>query len=349
MDTKEQHHTHGKIIHRVVKTAFNIYGATPAEKIPIDKPCIIAFGGERTNSAKTANHYASVLEALVHFYKIKDFNIYSAYYEFENDSWDRKPERIKAFISGRSKILNKIPDPNILNTQYINDLYNIVIRPRIIDQNGTRFLNEVALQNVRNVIFYTHCHGATVVRNFQNMMEKDMREHGYKPDEIRDIMGNILVIQHAPVAPLERSKFNTISFASANDTQMKFYNKFSEYISEHTEDLFPSYFSLGNIFAVYGFTHQLINEHQIVGLVPTHDQDMLTPDGTIIMAAERNAIINGINAARNHQSIPNVRDLIAPANNNDSVRPDFDELVQNGKMFIRIMRHNLRDQKSGER
>ena len=349
MDTKTKCETHGKIMQRVAKTPLNIYGTTPAETIPINKPSIIAFGGERTYSTKEANHYASVLEALVRFYKIKDIDIYSAYYEFENDSWDRKPEREKAFISARSKILNKIHDSPVLDTQYINDLYNIVIHPRIVDANGNRFSDDVAVQNVRNAIFYTHCHGATTVRTFQNIMARDMREHEYDPHAIREIMRNVLVIQHAPVAPLERSKFNTISFMSANDTQMNFYNKFSEYVSDHTEDLFPAYFSLGNFFAVYGFTHQLINEHQIVGLVPTHDQDMLTPDGAIIMASERNTIINGINAARNHKPIPDVRDLIVSVNDTDTVRPDFDELTKNGEMFMRIMRHNIHNPDINER
>lgn len=350
MDVKTQYKTHAHIMHRVAKTDDNIYGAKPVSNIPINKTCIIAFGGENTRTIKDANYYASMLNQLVEFYNLNVVDVYSVYYDFEDKSSDRKTERQNAFIAARAKILNK-QDVSIqpVDTQYINDLYKIIIRPRIADKNGVKLPDKEALQNMRNCIFYTHCHGAVPVYTFQRMMYQDMHQLGYDTRAIHNIMKNLLVIQHAPVAPLEKSKFNTISFMSANDTYMNFYDKFSAYLADNNADLLPSYFASNNLFAVYGFTYQLIDEHQITGLVPTKNQDMLTPDGAIIMAAERNTIINGINAAKHSAPVPAIRDLIAPANKSDTVRPDFKTLSENGEFFMRLMHHDLQSIKSKDR
>lgn len=347
MEQKTMYKTHGKIMHRVAKTNINVHGVRRVTHIPTNKPCILIFGGERTTKNKFANYYASMLERLINFYKLSGINIYSAIYDFESTYRDN--ERINAFVAARSKILNQGAKIQPVDTQYVNDLYNIIIRPRLVNKNGMKLRDAVALKNIRNVIIYTHCHGATPVRTFQNIMAADMKKLGYAPRTIRNIMKNVLVIQHAPVSPLEKSLFNTISFMSANDTRMYFFNKFSDYVSENDGDLAASYFSLGNCFVLNGFTYQYIDEHQITGLVPNENQDMLTPDGAIIMAAERNAIINGLRASQNGTPMPNIRELIAPVSPDDTVKPNFDVLSQNGEAFMNLMRHDLRKTKAKER
>ena len=308
---------------------------------------MIIFGGGKTSKIKIANGYASMFERLVKFYKLDNVHIYSADYDSISD--DRKQERKIAFIAARSRVLNKDVSIQPVDDQYIHDLYNIVIRPRIIDKNGKKYPDDIALHNVRNAIIFAHCHGPVPVRAFQDIMAPDMKSVGYSQPKIREIMKNLLVIQHAPMSPLEKSRFNTVSFMSANDPWMNFYNKFSEYVSQHDEELSASYFPLGNFFATNGFTHNYRNEHSVVGLVPTEEQDKLTPDGAIIMAAERNAIVNGIRAAKAGAAMPNIRDLIAPASSQDIVKPDFDILVQNGETFMAIMRYDMRTERSGGR
>ena len=349
MEQTPQYETHGKIIRRVPKTKANIYGAIPVTDIPVDEPCIVAIGGELTTMIKDANYYASLLEKLVTFYNIKNFNIYAVYYDFGRQYDVRKTERENAFIAARSKILNKNSEITPVNTKYIDDLYDVIIRPRIVDKNGEKLSDNAALQNMRNLIIYTHCHGSVPVRAFQDTMSKQLRELRYSARATYNIMKNLLVIQHAPVSPLEKSKFNTVSFMSANDTAMNFHNKFSEYVAEHDEDLLPSYFPLGNFFVTHAFTHQYIAEHQITGLVPDKYQDMLTPDGAIIMAAERNAIVNGVLSAQRGAPIPGIRDLIASVSTKDVVKPDFDTLAQNGEFFMHIMRKDLRLDRSNKR
>ena len=347
MEQSTPYETHAKIMRRVSKSDTCKYGAVPATTIPPDKPCVVIFGGELTRTIKDANYYASMMMRLIDFYGLRGVDVYSAYYDF--DTKDRKAERKNVFIDARSKILNKGATKQIADTQYIQDLYDIIIQPRIVDSHGDKLPDLVALQNIRNIIIYTHSHGSVPAYAFQGIMLNNMRKYGYETNVIRDIMKNLLIVQHAPVSPLEKSKFNTVSFMSANDTKMNFHNKFSEYVTEHNEDLLPSYFPLGNFFAVYGFTYQLIDEHQINGLVPNKGQDMLTPDGAIIMAAERNTLINGLDAARRGVPIPAISELIAPVLPSDTVRPDFDTLAQNGESFMRLMQYDMRAQKSNER
>jgi len=347
METKPLYQTHGKIMHRVPKTDANIYGARRVKSIPTNRLSIVIFGGERTNKIKMSNGYAAIYERLLDFYKISGVHIYSAYYDFELTN--RNTERANAFIAARSKILNRGIATKPVDTQYIDDLYQIVIRPRIADKNGNKLPTMAALKNTRNLIIGTHCHGSVPVFAFQSMMAEDMRELGYTTLAIHEIMKNLLVIQHAPVSPLEKSRFNTVSFMSANDTRMNFKNKFSDYVIEHDGDLSAAYFQLGNFFATNGFTYQYLDEHSITGLVPSENQDMLTPDGAIIMAAERNAIINGILAAQHGVAIPDVSELVAPISTKDAVKPDFEALAQNGEFFMNLMQHDLRTEKSKER
>ena len=347
METKSQYQTHGKIMHRVPKTDANVHGARRVKSIPINRLSIVIFGGEKTNRIKTANWYASMYDQLLRFYKISDVQVYSAYYDFESNN--RNTERANAFIAARSKILNRGITTKPMATNYINDLYQIVIKPRIVDKNGHKLSNIKVMHNIRNLIISTHCHGSVPVFAFQRMMATDMKNLGYEPNIINHVMKNLLVIQHAPVSPLEKSRFDTVSFMSANDTRMNFHNQFSDYIIEHEADLSASYFPLGNFFATNGFTYQYIDEHSITGLVPSENQDMLTPDGAIVMAAERNAIINGILAAQRGAPMPDIRDLIAPVSQKDAVKPDFDVLAQNGDFFMNIMRYDLRAGKSKER
>ena len=335
-----------QIVKRVAKDQTNPYGIVDAKNIPIDKPCLVVIGGERTITHKDANYYASMMNQLLGAYGIDDVGIYSAYYDYTNTN--RNTERSHLFRIAQARIKNQHKDiTSAHDYDYIYDLYKSIVLPRIVTPNGKRFSTNKAIKNMQNAILFTHCHGAMVVRTFQSFAVMDLEKYGYDKLEINKIMKSLLVIQHAPVAPLHHSLFNTISFMSASDTRMNFHNKMSEYMIEHSEDLPPSYFTAGNFFVAYYLTHQMIEEHNIIGIVPNKEQDMLTPDGAIIMAAERNTIINAINSVRNGNLAPlSPKELIKPANKTDVVIPDFEELKRNGDFFMYIMRNDLRMQKS---
>lgn len=330
-----------QIVKRVPKDATNEFGITEVRNIPVDEPCIVAIGGERTITRKDANYYASLLERLFNAYGITNVGIYSAHYQFKDTN--RKQERAQLFHTAQQRV----EQISITKTRYVRDLYRHIILPRIIDTNRQRFSDTDAMKNMRHIMLFAHCHGAAVIRAFQNLMLSDLQKYGYDAKVIPQIMQKLLVIQHAPVAPIRASMFNTLSFMSASDTQMNFHDAFSMYVSDHAEDMAPSYFRFGNLFMTYEFTTQINQEHQITGLVPNENQDILTPDGAIIMAAERNAIINGAKSmtAPSGKSLT-AKHMIDPASPHDSIKPDFNELKANGDFFIFVMKHDLRSQKN---
>ena len=330
-----------KIVRRVPRTPNNQYGVVDATTIPIDKPCIIAIGGERTVSRKDANFYASLLNQLLGYYNIDDVAIYSAYYP--SDKTNRSAERNQIFRNAQTRIKRHNNATPLSENEHICDLYQQIIKPRIISKNNERFSNAEAIHNLHRVMIFTHCHGAAVVRVFMDMMRSDMEKYKYDKQIIPQIMQQLLVVQHAPTAPLHNSLFNTISFMSATDTLMDFHNQFSTYVSEHGEDMVPSYFSAGNFFAAYTFTKNMVDEHQIIGLVPGQPQDQLSPDGAIIMAAERNAIINGVKSIKTtNADVLSAQQLIAPVSPNDTIKPDFRELQHNGDVFMSVMQRDLK-------
>ena len=328
-----------QILKRVPKDAKHEFGITEVTTLPINEPCIVAIGGELTVSPKDANYYASMLERLLSAYDIKNVGIYSACYKFE--STNRKQERAQLFRAAGTRVKNL----DITKAEYIRDLYNHIILPRILDTNKKRLSDADAMKNMRKIMLFTHCHGAAVTRAFQEMMKSDMQKYGYDKKIIPQIMHGLLVVQHAPVAPVKNSMFNTISFMSASDTYMNFYDdNFFKYAFEHAEDMAPSYFQPENLFATYEFTNQTFGEHQIVGLVPDENLDILTPDGAIIMAAERNTIINGAKSLTSPKSKAlTAQNLIAPASSSDAIKPVFKELKQNGDFFLYVMRDDLKE------
>lgn len=344
-----QQNTHdNKIVKRVAKDDKNPYGIIDAKSIPVDVPCIVAIGGERTTTRKDANYYASLLNKLLLSYGINDIGIYSAYYDFEDTN--RNAERAKLFDLARKRIKNRQQTLDAHNDDYVRDLYQNIIFPRIVTARGTRFSDDAAIRNLRNVLIFTHCHGAAVVRVFQDMMVSDLQKYGYNKLNFAKIMKSLLVIQHAPVAPIHHQLFNTISFMSASDSRMDFHNDFTKYAVANNEDIAPSYFELGNFFTAYCFTHQMIDEHSIIGLLPDKEQDMLTSYGATIMAAERNAIINAIRAIKNGDESPlTAQKLISPASESDKIKPDFDELKSNGDFFMYIMHNDLHTTKNKTR
>lgn len=335
----------GKIAKRVPKDETNKFGIVDVKTIPIGAPCIVIIGGGKSVTQRHANYYASVINKLFTIYGVNGVGIYSAYKSYVETN--RNSERAKIFQIAQSLVKRSFSITN--ETEYFRDLYNQIILPRIVAADGTRFSTDVAIENMRRVMLFTHCHGAAIVRAFQEFMRTDMEKYGYDRKEIAQIMHQLLVIQHAPLAPLTRDMFNTVSFMSADDpyTDVNYKNNFAEYVANNPADMEPSYFKDGNFFAAPTFTtRNMTFEHQIVGLVPNEEQEILTPYGKVIMSAERNAIINGARAVQSGAPTPDIRELVAPASPNDETKPDFDELRTNGDFFMRMMRADLKQKRN---
>lgn len=326
------------------------YAMTEVDAITPGVPCIIMFGGELTYCARFANHYIKQMRQTLTEGGVSGADMYSVYYDF--GSRDAGLERAQLFRDAGHKIekLNRNQEfaknktQHMLETEptprYIEKLYKMLCEPILGTMpGGVRVDTATVRKNASLVRMYAHSHGAAAIRMLGDMMAARMAELGFTQSEIRDIQQQIVVIQHGPIVPLEHPRFTTLSFGSASDTRINTHNKFSEYVFDHAEDVYPSYFSQGgaHMFTAGQLKINIGSEHDDAGLVKAEEK-LLTPDGRIIFAAERNAIVNSVRAAIDGRDTPSVPDL---ASGNGV---DFDALKNNGEWFYKVMLADIKNQ-----
>lgn len=334
------------VLKAVPKTDANPYGVVQVDSIELYKPCVIALSGELTDNPRFANHYIKQIRQVLESDGLGDTNLYSIYYHF--GSRDTVSERVKLFQRARHRIRNlgqnlqeiaqkiKSMDDNEPSPKYIEKLYKTILEPILApDSNGPQPTVEKLAKRASYIRFYAHSHGAAVATMLGKYMEVQMRNMGYEWNDIRAVQSNIIVIQHGPITPLERPNFTTLSFASASDTKANFHNRLYEYAFDNSFDLYPSYFGRAgaHVFTAGELSIYATKEHDNDGLL---NDEILTPDGCVIFAAQRNAIINSIRYAG--QPVPNVRELVSGPG------VDFDDMAANGKWFYKLMMSDIKNQ-----
>ena len=357
MNDKPYVFSNANIIKRVPISQDAPYGYIATDVVSLDRPVFVVFGGDLTYTERSANYYAKQIDYLLKTHNISDIDIYSIAYEF--GSIDSKIERTEQFrLAGhRVKDIKMTPAgkqryDSILHAMlenepipyYVKHLYNIFIQPRILDQNGERIDANKAIDNIRKIKFYAHCQGAATILQIANYMYDEMIKIGYTKQEIEKIQKEMLVIQHSPLAPLNKQKFFTISFSSATDNLMLDHeNLFVKWLHKNASDntISPLYFdeSHGNIFIAQRLYEIPFQEHDNKCISPTEEVVCpLTNDGKIIFGAERNAVVRAAQGAINGTSTTSVKKLT------DGNGVDFDQLKQNGDRYYRVMLHDLRQQ-----
>lgn len=340
-----------RIIKLVPKSETAPYGCVNVNTVPIDIPVMVAVGGELTTTDKDANFYAKQLQKLFKEADVTGIDIYSIAYNFGEIK--SSLERAEAFRKASRRLNEKALKPELETfikdvrskepvSNYIKQIFNIFLAPRIINTSGERLDITTAINNLRKIKFYAHCHGASALWQTANYMRETMRTIGYSPDEISKIQKEVLVIQHSPLAPLNNKNFTTISFASAEDTMMLEHNNlFSDWIYENSQDVVPCFFDKkrGNIFIAGHLQNTVFKEHDSKGfLLSEKESSTLTSDGKIIFGAERNALINSAKAAVSGKPTTSIKKLT----NGNGI--DFDQLKQNGDFIYRVMLNDLRQQ-----
>ena len=345
----EYKNSNAGIIKAVPKTADNQYGIIEVDVVPAGRPTMVVLGGELTYIPRFANHYLGQIRRVLEAANVTGAELYSVYYEF--GSRDADIDRINLFRRAKRKLLNMKRNRQAMefkteqmatnepNPVYLDKLYNAIMRPIIFDNNTqTPYDVQTAAKNASLLRFYTHSHGGAAVTELGAMMAKDMRKMGFTNTQIKNILQNVVVIQHAPITTLENPLFTTLTFASASDTRMNLYNLFSEFAYENAMNMYPSYFSQNgaHLFAAGQIMSTMAGEHDNAGLIETA---RLTDDGKVIMAAERNAIINSMQSAIDGNATPTVDKLVG----GDGV--DWDDLVRNGNWFYDNMLKNIKRHK----
>lgn len=333
------------------------YGMYEVPSVPADAPALVAVGGELANRARRANFYASMLLRFLDYYNLAKVGVYSAYYSFEGQPPNITRRELFRRAGRRMRDgMNEFWFDAILKTArsyeadpvYIQQLFDATIGPRIFNADGTPRPAAAATSDVRKLKFFTHCHGAAVVCAMGEIMHKQMLSAGYKKADIQKIQKEILVINFAPLAPLEKSHFTTISFASSDDDMMRHHNNdFSEYMLENSDFMQPVFFEgkLGNIFVAPELHVKPDTDHSLADLLAVEVPESLelAENGVVIYSAMRNALRRGAQHSLSGGRLPDIKALT------DGDGVDFERLRAVGNGIYNFMLKDIRAKHSAMR
>ncbi len=313
----------------------------------LSTPCILILGGENTNTPGWARNYCLTIAKTLHLNDIKGgLNMYSAIYKFRdrNSSLDRL-NLFRAFRDtkqlldyGNGLTMTDIAYMNksypLSNTfpNYVYDVLNFAFIPRLLGRNEQMLPLKKMKENFKNMIIYTHCHGTYVLRMLERYLQQESTRFTYSLSDMHDVQKNILAINHAPFAPLEDSKFSALSFLSASDRQVNYYNELSYNMQLSPNSFQTAFFGskFGNIMITSRIKKDITKEHSQVGLsgdkTTAHS---LTTNGQILFAAERNALLEGTRAMLAGKNIPKTPKLICAPDK--GIELDFEDFKSRGQ------------------
>ena len=300
-----------------------------ATSMDISTPSILILGGENTGIPDWAYNYCLTIAKTLYLNDINTgLNIYSACYKFrERDCGLDRLNLFREFRDTQSLLdygngltMTDITYMNhsyqLSNTypNYIRDILNFAFIPRLLGRNDQMQSTKKIKENFRKMIIFTHCHGTYILRMIEKYLHQESNKFTYSLQDMYDIQKSVLAINHAPFAPLEQCKFSAISFTSAADTQINYYNELS-YHMHTTPDIFkPAAFfgaKFGNIMITNQIKEDITKEHSQVGLSgDPRDEHTLTGSGKILFATERNALLEGTRAMLAGKPIPTTPKLI---------------------------------------
>ncbi len=336
------------LIKRVSASSDENYGISYAGSVPADTPALVAFGGGLTNSVREANYYASLLFRLLDSNGIHGVDVYSVFYDLQKqdtrltrlDEFRRAGHRLRNYMTKKDEKAFKEMRAAEEKPQYIEKLFDIILRPRVFDAAGQRLTLDEALSRIRKLKFFAQCHGSMAIYLMGQLMANKMRGAGYSAAEIRQIQQQLLVVQYAPANPLEKNKFTVISFASAYDNMMAEHNNFfAEYVLKHQDQISPAFVSAphGNVFFAGRLNEGAGKEHDLS--MELWQEPYLTDDGRVIYSAMRHAIVRGAQHSLTGGPLPEISALLTDCPENfEAVRAAGDALYE--KMLQEARRRN---------
>lgn len=297
----------------------------------LSKPCILILGGENTNTQEWARNYCITIAKTLHLNNIKSgLDVYSVCYKLRdrNSDLDRLNlfrefrDTKKLFEYGNGLTVTDVTYMNqsypLSNTypSYIYDIINFAFIPRMVGRNDQMLGSKKIKENFRNMLVFTHCHGTYVLRMIEKYLHQESNKFTYSLQDMYEIQKSILAINHAPFAPLEQCKFSAVSFTSASDPQINYFNELSYHMRLSPNKFKPAFFGqkFGNLMITSRIKEDITKEHSQVGLSgDPRDEHTLTANGQILFATERNALLEGTRAMLAGKPIPPISKLICTA------------------------------------
>ena len=347
-------HSNIKIGQRIKSNAEE-YNWRFVQEVPVNKPCVIMFGGDGTTESKSANGYLKKIETKLNSAGLSDVNLFGVVYDFGDTQMGCNPLTARKIQMKKYQrkvcIENKQYIENI-SPEYINQLFDILIMPRISKDNNRLPLKE-ATKKIRNLNVVAHCHGAYTFFKLEEKMQQAMTDLGYSDKEKQQIQKQFVCIAHAPYYPLGASKSTMVSFASIKDYKIEQYNHFLPTLQklDRKYEYKFSFFSgkYGDIF-VAPQIFDMWFERDFAGLdtnVYEHDftdynddAGVLTYEGIVIKQLSGNALVNAVKSSENNTSITDIQNLVC--GDNRFLNDIFNTLRQNGVLMYQAVLKKLR-------
>lgn len=140
----------------------------------------------------------------------------------------RNPQKANALLSKYPLTTQK----ELLMPQYVKDIFDQVVLPRISENNGKiRLPLAKALRRIRKMNIVGFCHGGHTALKLEELMQQKMTELGYSEEERKQIQKQLMILAYSPDCPLDISQSRYITIASASDFTINHMNAVKEYIN----------------------------------------------------------------------------------------------------------------------
>lgn len=270
---------------RVEKSLNAPYGIAVAKPIEKNDVVVLALAGDG-GKGKHLREYNAFLKKIDDFvksqplFKSKRVRVcvaicgYGKYHKprFARDlkyyeSWNYK-EQIEAEL----KNMSEVEKEEILHPMYIDDIYNLVFKPKV--ENSRGIASNMAKQ-LRTINTVSHCHGAYVALCLEEKIKVYMQESHFSREQQKKALDNMLFLNYAPDCPVIRTESQFISIESASDDMNRWQSPLKEYFQLKGSDFgvirFPR--NAGNILMCSKFDKSGIegNPKKVARLVKIDD------------------------------------------------------------------------------
>lgn len=334
----------------------------------VNKPCIFMLPGDGTSGDYGAN---AQLKKIVELLKArgceKEVDACVVVYDFGIKFYENKQEARNLLMnkynrgSKKNTSSREQPESEIINPEYIDDIFEKFFENRVSDNDGERLSYNEACRRVRNLTIFAHCHGAYTFLKLEEKMQQRMKELGYSDAERQGIQKQMLCAAYAPYCPLGISKSTMLSFCCAKDTVVRHGNHFQDgirYLNNNNRLQF-SYFpkEKGEVFVAPSFMIDEMDGHNFIWHFPKRKEIFydLKPSSQSNWIAENdpikssqaltgmlgNVLVNGAICAIEGTPLPDTKELVCQyrevGNDNELVNSQISSVF---KMIYAIAKNN---------
>jgi len=199
----------------------------PMTDIPVDKTGCVFFGGYKTIRPDV------VMREYKRLYQFKqntnlDFSIYGFVYPVPNIFCKNLVDEQKLSVNQAKKLLFSQMINRKLMHRYINQLFRMLVVPRLQDKLENKLPVDIAKRYMRNMTFVVHSYSVITAFNLNEMTYRYMHKLGYSDAECAEIQNQMVFIVLSPSFLLRENKSRVLNFASAADTTVLYGNQFPQ-------------------------------------------------------------------------------------------------------------------------